>query len=136
MGNNWSESIVNGSDPKYTWAQTTPTQQVAWQVQKDQESKKAQMDATMKLQQAQNDEWKNRQVFTPSVTYRPIETVSVPNITSFSTSTTPSWHVSGPIQPEKSRVPAFNIIAINPAASPYTSSEPLPWQRPKYSWEY
>ena len=34
MGNNWSESIVNGSDPKYTWAQTTPTQQVAWQVQK------------------------------------------------------------------------------------------------------
>ena len=33
MGNNLSESIVNGSDPKYTWAQTTPAQQVAWQVQ-------------------------------------------------------------------------------------------------------
>ena len=60
--NNFCESLVNGSNPRYTWAQSTPAQQVAWQVQKEQESKQAQMASIIKSEQARFDEWKNRPV--------------------------------------------------------------------------
>jgi hypothetical protein len=36
--NNFCESLVNGSNPRYTYSQPTIAQQVAWQVQKEQES--------------------------------------------------------------------------------------------------
>ena len=36
--NNFCESLVNGSNPRYTYSQQTVAQQVAWQVQKEQES--------------------------------------------------------------------------------------------------
>lgn len=39
--NNFCESLVNGSNPRYTYSQPTIAQQVAWQVQKEQESFKA-----------------------------------------------------------------------------------------------
>ena len=36
--NNFCESLVNGSNPRYTYSQPTIAQQVSWQVQKEQES--------------------------------------------------------------------------------------------------
>jgi hypothetical protein len=36
--NNFCESLVNGSNPRYTYSQPSIAQQVAWQVQKEQES--------------------------------------------------------------------------------------------------
>jgi hypothetical protein len=36
--NNFCESLVNGSNPRYTYSQPSIAAQVAWQVQKEQES--------------------------------------------------------------------------------------------------
>ena len=36
--NNFCESIVNGSNPRYIGSQPTLAQQVSWQIQKEQES--------------------------------------------------------------------------------------------------
>ena len=53
--NNFCEDLVNGSNPRYTYSQPSITQQVAWQVQKEEASKQAQWDAVTKAHQARND---------------------------------------------------------------------------------
>ena len=56
--NNFCESLVNGSNPRYTYSQPTISQQVAWQVQNEQASIQSQMDATYKAHQARINECK------------------------------------------------------------------------------
>ena len=56
--NNFCEDLVNGSNPRYTYSQSSINQQVAWQVQQEQAARQAQMDATTKAMQARHDEWK------------------------------------------------------------------------------
>ena len=48
--NNFCESLVNGSNPRYTYSQPTVAQQVAWQVQKEQESFQAAGISAMKAE--------------------------------------------------------------------------------------
>jgi len=36
--NNFCESLVNGSNPRYTYSQPSVAQQVSWQIQKEQAS--------------------------------------------------------------------------------------------------
>ena len=57
--NNFCESLVNGSNPRYTYSQPTIAQQVAWQVQKEQESFQA---ACTYARKAEN-EWKEKNGF-------------------------------------------------------------------------
>ena len=52
--NNFCESLVNGSNPKYTWSRSTPEQQVAaylWQQQQQQQAIQTQQyNASMKAE--------------------------------------------------------------------------------------
>ena len=57
--NNFCESLVNGSNPRYTYSQPSIAQQVAWQVQKEQESFQA---ACISARKAEN-EWREKNGF-------------------------------------------------------------------------
>ncbi len=54
--NNFCESLVNGSNPRYTYSQPTLAQQVAWQVQKEQQSFNAACTAARKA----DNEWREK----------------------------------------------------------------------------
>lgn len=51
--NNACESIVNGSNPRYTYSQPTPSQQVAWQVQKEEKARQEQYAETLRRNEPQ-----------------------------------------------------------------------------------
>jgi hypothetical protein len=65
--NNFCESLVNGSNPRYTYSQPSIAEQVAWQVKKEEEARQAQIQDTMnRMQKAQYDA-----LHTPVNTYTP-----------------------------------------------------------------
>ena len=57
--NNFCESLVNSSNPRYTYSQPTVAQQVAWQIQKEQESFKAACTSARKTE----NEWREKNGF-------------------------------------------------------------------------
>lgn len=82
--NNFCESLVNGSNPRYIGSKPTIGQQVAYQVKKDEEARQAMLDSTIsKMHEAQT-----KRDFTPTPTYTPTYT------TSYTTSCTPSYTTS------------------------------------------
>ena len=75
--NNFSEDLVNGSNPRYTYSQPTPAQQVAWQVKKEEEARQAQINDTMnRMQKAQNEV-----LHTPVNSYTPSFSIPTPSFT-------------------------------------------------------
>ena len=49
--NNFCEDLVNGSNPRYTYSQPTPSEQVAWQVKKEDEARQAQISENIRENQ-------------------------------------------------------------------------------------
>ena len=83
--NNFSEDLVNGSNPRYTYSQPTPAQQVAQQVKKEEQARQEQINDTMnRMQKAQYDT-----LHSPVNTYTSSSTstssFSTPSLTSIST---------------------------------------------------
>ena len=115
--NNFSEDLVNGSNPRYTYSQPTPAQQVAWQVKKEEEARQAQINDTMnRMQKAQNEV-----LHTPVNSYTP--SFSTPSLTSISTPS-PSFApaLSSMRTPSPSYTPSLTFL---PAPSPsFTPSVP------------
>lgn len=91
--NNFCEDLVNGSNPRYTYSQQTPDQQVEWQVKKEEEARKAQISENIRKNEAENRARLSQPYQHPPSTYRPIipEPVQTP---SFSPSITTSTYVS------------------------------------------
>ena len=77
QASNFSEDLVNGSNPRYRGSQTTPSQQVAWQVKKEEEARQAQINDTMnRMQKAQNEV-----LHTPVNSYTPSFSIPTPSFT-------------------------------------------------------
>ena len=106
--NNFCESLVNGSNPRYTYSQPSIAEQVAWQVKKEEEARQAQINDTMnRMQKAQYDTLHS----------------------SFSTPT-PSFSTPSPsFTPSLTSIPSFSSPSYS---SSYSSSLPT---YGKYSWE-
>jgi len=78
--NNFCESLVNGSNPRYTYSQPSISEQVAWQVKKKEEARQAQLNDTVnRMHKAQYD----TSFSTPSYT-TPYPSYTTPNPSSFS----------------------------------------------------
>ena len=122
--NNFSEDLVNGSNPRYTYSQPTPAEQVAWQVKKEEEARQSQINDTMnRMQKAQYDTLHSPvNTYTPSSTpYTP--SFSTPSLTSISTPS-PSFapSLSSMRTPSPSYTPSLTFL---PAPSPsFTPSVP------------
>ena len=110
--NNFCESLVNGSNPRYTYSQPTIAEQVAWQVKKEEEARQAQINDTInRMHKAQ---------------YDTLHSSSTP---SFSTPT-PSFSTPTPsFTPSLTSIPSFSSPSYS---SSYSSSLPT---YGKYSWE-
>ena len=86
--NNFSEDLVNGSNPRYTYSQPSIAEQVAWQVKKEEEARQAQINDTMnRMQKAQYDAL-HTPVNTPS--YTPSFSMPTPSFTPSLTSSSSS----------------------------------------------
>ena len=65
--NNFCESLVNGSNPRYIGSQPTINQQVFWQIKKEEDTRQAMLDNTIsKMHEAQI-----KRDFTPMSSYNP-----------------------------------------------------------------
>ena len=106
--NNFSEDLVNGSNPRYTYSQPSIAEQVACQVKKEEEARQSQINDTMnRMQKAQYDTLHS----------------------SFSTPT-PSFSTPTPsFTPSLTSIPSFSSPSYS---SSYSSSLPT---YGKYSWE-
>ena len=113
--NNFSESLVNGSNPRYTYSEPSIAEQVAWQVKKEEEARQAQINDTMnRMQKAQYDTL-HSSFSTPTP--------------SFSTPS-PSFSTPSPsFTPSLTSIPSFSSPSYS---SSYSSSLPT---YGKYSWE-
>ena len=92
QASNFSEDLVNGSNPRYRGSQTTPSQQVAWQVKKEDDARQAQIAENIRKNEAENRARLSQSYQPPPSTYRPL-----PQMTpapSFSPSTSSSYDVS------------------------------------------
>ena len=88
--NNFCEDIVNGSNPRYTYSQATPSEQVAWQVKKEDEARQAQISENIRENQARL----SQSYQPPPPTYRPISQVEVPSFSPSITTSTSKPYVS------------------------------------------
>jgi len=104
--NNFCEDLVNGSNPRYTYSQPSITQQVAWQVQKEEASKQAQWDAVTKAHQARND----------AMLYTPHSSLS----TSSSSFSSPSFTM--PSLPSGPSLSSFSTPSFSSASTSYSPS--------------
>ena len=75
--NNACESIVNGSNPRYTYSQPTPSQQLGWLFQKEEKARQEQYAETNRQLEAQNRARLSEPYQHPTSTYRPIQTTSI-----------------------------------------------------------
>lgn len=127
--NNFSEDLVNGSNPRYTYSQPSIAEQVAWQVKKEEEARQSQINDTMnRMQKAQYDTLHSPvNTYTPSSTpsstpsYTP--SFSTPSLTSISTpSSSFAPSLSSMRTPSPSYTPSLTFL---PAPSPsFTPSVP------------
>jgi len=89
--NNFSEDLVNGSNPRYTYSQPTPAQQVAWQVKKEDEARQAQIAENIRKNESETRARLSQSYQPPPSTYRPIPQMApTPSLTSFSSPSTTS----------------------------------------------
>jgi len=119
--NNFCESLVNGSNPRYTYSQPSIAEQVAWQVKKEEEARQTQINETMnRMQKAQYDAL-HSSLSTPSnlCSYTP----STP---SFLTQSLTSISTPSPsFAPSLTSIPSFSSPSYS---SSYSTIH-------KYSWE-
>ena len=92
--NNFCEDIVNGSNPRYTYSQQTPAEQVAWQVKKEDEARQAQISAQISENIRENQARLSQSYLPPPSTYRPISQVEVPSFSPSITTSTSKPYVS------------------------------------------
>ena len=123
--NNFSEDLVNGSNPRYTYSQPSIAEQVAWQVKKEEEARQSQINDTMnRMQKAQYDTLHSPvNTYTPSSTPSYTPSFSTPSLTSISTPS-PSFApaLSSMRTPSPSYTPSLTFL---PAPSPsFTPSVP------------
>ena len=123
--NNFSEDLVNGSNPRYTYSQPTPAEQVAWQVKKEEEARQAQINDTMnRMQKVQYDTLHSPvNTYTPSSTPSYTPSFSTPSLSSMRTPS-PSFapSLSSMRTPSPSYTPSLTFL---PAPSPsFTPSVP------------
>ena len=123
--NNFSEDLVNGSNPRYTYSQPSIAEQVAWQVKKEEEARQSQINDTMnRMQKAQYDTLHSPvNTYTPSSTPSYTPSFSTPSLTSISTPS-PSFapSLSSMRTPSPSYTPSLTFL---PAPSPsFTPSVP------------
>jgi hypothetical protein len=89
--NNFCEDLVNGSNPRYTYSQQTPTEQVAWQVKKEDEARQAQIAENIRKNEAETRARLSQSYQPPPSTYRPLPQMApTPSLTSFSSPSTTS----------------------------------------------
>ena len=120
--NNFSEDLVNGSNPRYTYSQPSIAEQVAWQVKKEEEARQSQINDTMnRMQKAQYDTLHSPvNTYTPSSTpYTP--SFSTPSLTSISTPS-PSYTPSLTFlpAPSPSFTPSVPTFSFSSASTPYS----------------
>ena len=123
--NNFSEDLVNGSNPRYTYSQPSIAEQVAWQVKKEEEARQSQINDTMnRMQKVQYDTLHSPvNTYTPSSTPSYTPSFSTPSLTSISTPS-PSFapSLSSMRTPSPSYTPSLTFL---PAPSPsFTPSVP------------
>ena len=101
QASNFSEDLVNGSNPRYRGSQTTPSQQVAWQVKKEDDARQAQIAENIRKNEAENRARLSQSYQPPPSTYRPLPQMTpAPSFSpstsssSFSPSTSSSYDVS------------------------------------------
>ena len=123
--NNFSEDLVNGSNPRYTYSQPSIAEQVAWQVKKEEEARQSQINDTMnRMQKAQYDT-----LHSPVNTYTPSSSstsFSTPSLTSISTPS-PSFAPSlSSLSSMRTSSPSYTpSLTFLPAPSPsFTPSVP------------
>lgn len=122
--NNFSEDLVNGSNPRYTYSQPSIAEQVAWQVKKEEEARQSQINDTMnRMQKAQYDT-----LHSPVNTYTPpssssTSSFSTPSLTSIST---PSPSFAPSLSSMRTSSPSYTpSLTFLPAPSPsFTPSVP------------
>jgi len=119
--NNACESIVNGSNPRYTYSQPTPSQQLGWFLQKEEKARQEQYAETGRQLEAQNRARLSEPYQHPTSTYRPIQTTSISTPSPSFTTPTSSW-TPGPYVPYSS----YQAPTVS-----YT----LPPSQPTMSWE-
>ena len=97
--NNFCESLVNGSNPRYIGSQPTIGQQVAYQVKKEEEARQAMLDSTIsKMHEAQT-----KRDFTPISSYNP----------SYNPSYTPSYSTPS----FSSSTPSYSTFSLSSSTS-------------------
>lgn len=123
--NNFSEDLVNGSNPRYTYSQPTPAEQVAWQVKKEEEARQSQINDTMnRMQKAQYDTLHSPvNTYTPSSSTSSTSSFSTPYLTSIST---PSPSFAPSLSSMRTSSPSYTpSLTFLPAPSPsFTPSVP------------
>ena len=123
--NNFCEDIVNGSNPRYTYSQATPSEQVAWQVKKEDEARQAQISENIRENQA----GLSQSYQPPPPTYRPIAQVPVPSFSPSITTSSSKPYVSSydTYSYDVSRV--FDRIPSDPIRY-----DPGPSSLPEFEW--
>ena len=92
--NNFSEDLVNGSNPRYTYSQPSIAEQVAWQVKKEEEARQSQINDTMnRMQKAQYDTL-HSSFSTPSPSFSTPSPSFTPSLTSIPSFSSPSYSSS------------------------------------------
>ena len=123
--NNFSEDLVNGSNPRYTYSQPSIAEQVAWQVKKEEEARQSQINDTMnRMQKAQYDTLHSPvNTYTPSSTPSSTPSFSTPSLTSIST---PSPSFAPSLSSMRTSSPSYTpSLTFLPAPSPsFTPSVP------------
>lgn len=126
--NNFCEDLVNGSNPRYTYSQPTPAEQVAWQVKKEDEARQAQISENIR----ENQTRLSQSYQPPPLTYRPISQVPVPSFSPSITTSSSKPYVSSydtysyDVSRVFDRIPSDPIHPLN--------FDPVPKTVPEFTW--
>jgi len=110
--NNLCEDLVNGSNPRYAGSQPSISEQVAWQLKKEEENRQALFAESMK----KFDEQMHR----PAPTYTPNYSAPTAYSSTYTPSYTPSYSPTTSYTPHLSHL--SNLSSSYPSYSPNSSS--------------
>ena len=130
--NNFCEDIVNGSNPRYTYSQATPSEQVAWQVKKEDEARQAQISENIRENIRENQARLSQSYQPPPPTYRPVSQVPVSSYSPSITTSSSKPYVSSydTYSYDVSRV--FDRIPSDPIQP--LNFDPIPKTVPEFTW--
>jgi hypothetical protein len=128
--NNFCEDLVNGSNPRYTYSQATPAEQVAWQVKKEDEARQAQIAENIRKNESENRARLSQSYQPPPSTYRPIPQMAP--VESFSPSTTSTF------KPYVSSYDTYSSYDVSRVSDRIPSDpiryDPGPSSLPEFKW--